>query len=141
MRVSVIVTDDDGNTFEGKAELSATAAARPARKRAKHDSGPKKANANPSASLSSPLRPFIKKHARGMGGSQKFTLLLAHMVKGDTRKEIALATIQKQWGKMKVLLGKWNGAHTIRAKEHEWVDSPKTGMYVLLTGWKGIFNA
>ena len=76
-----------------------------------------------------------------MGGPQKFTLLLARMVGGDTKKEVPFATIRKQWGKMKGLLGKWNGAHTIRAKEREWVDTPKTGMYALLPGWRDIFNA
>jgi hypothetical protein len=83
----------------------------------------------------------MKRQAHGMGGPQKFTLLLAHMVKGNTKQELALATVQKQWGKMTGLLGKWNPAYTTRAKEQEWVDSPKTGTYVLLSGWKGIFNA
>jgi hypothetical protein len=140
MRVSIIVTDDDGNTFQGDADLSARRQSKSAPMKKKSTSE-KATHVAATVSLSSPIRPFIKKHARDMGGPQKFTLLLAHMVKGDTKKEVALATIQKQWGKMKVLLGKWNGAHTIRAKEHEWVDSPKTGMYVLLSGWKGIFNA
>jgi hypothetical protein len=76
-----------------------------------------------------------------MGGPQKFTLLLAYLTKGDPKKQLPLVEIEKQWSKMTALLGKWNRAHTIRAKEHEWVDSPKTGTYVLLPGWKGIFNA
>jgi hypothetical protein len=42
---------------------------------------------------------------------------------------------------MKGTLGEWNRAHSTRAKDHEWVDSPKNGMYVLLPSWKGIFNA
>jgi len=43
---------------------------------------------------------------------------------------------------MKPLLGgKFNLAYPNRAKENEWVDSPKRGIYVLLPGWKGIFNA
>jgi len=76
-----------------------------------------------------------------MGGAQKFTLLLAHIAKGDRSKEVALATVQKHWGKMKGILGEWNRAHSTRAKDQEWVDSPKNGMYVLLPGWRGIFNA
>jgi hypothetical protein len=36
--------------------------------------------------------------------------------------EIVRVDAKKQWSKMKVLLGKWNGTHTIRAKEHEWVE-------------------
>jgi hypothetical protein len=76
-----------------------------------------------------------------MSGAQKFTLLLAHLTKGDTKKEVALATIQKQWSKLKGSLGDWNPAHSTRAKDREWVDSPKSGTYVLLSGWKGIFSA
>src|SRR5436190_2160212 len=113
--------------------------AKAARRKVQRETG--KSLTNPSVSFSSPIRAFIKKHARDMGGPQKFALLLAYLTKGDAKTELPLAEIQKQWGKMKPLLGKWNGAHTIRAKEHEWVDSPKFGLYVLLPGWKGIFNA
>jgi hypothetical protein len=76
-----------------------------------------------------------------MGGPQKFALLLAHMARGDRKTEVQFKAIEKRWKKMKSLLGKWNGAHSIRAKEHGWVDSPKTGMYVLLPGWEAIFGA
>ncbi len=76
-----------------------------------------------------------------MGGAQKFTLLLAHIAKGDTKKEVALAAIQKQWSKLTGRLGSWNPAYTTRAKEEEWVDSPKSGTYVLLPSWKDIFSA
>ncbi len=76
-----------------------------------------------------------------MGGPQKFTLLVAYMSKGDTHTQVPLADIEKQWNKMKTLLsGKFNPAHTIRAREHGWVDSPKRGMYVLSPGWKDIFS-
>lgn len=139
MKVTITLTDDHGNIFQGQAELTPSSSRRSIRTkttavRAKTD--PARA-----VNLSSPIRAFVKKHARGMGGPQKFTLLLARMAGGDTKKEVSFATIQKQWGKMTGILGKWNGAHTIRAKEHEWVDSPKTGMYALLPDWKDIFNA
>lgn len=141
MKLSIIVTDDDGNTFQGEAELTASGAARPARTRANRGAGVK-TYANSSVNLSSPIRAFVKKHARGMGGPQKFALLVAYMSKGDTHKQVPLADIKERWNKMKPPLdGKFNPAHTIRAKEHEWVDSPKMGMYVLLPGWKGIFSA
>ena len=43
---------------------------------------------------------------------------------------------------MKPLLGgKLNLAYPTRAKENGWVDSPTRGVYVLLPGWKGIFDA
>lgn len=141
MKVSIIFTDDDGNTFRGEAELTATAPTKPARTGAKRGSGVK-THASSSVNFSSPIRAFVKRHARGMGGAQKFALLVAYMSKGDTHKQVPLADIEKQWNKMKTLLdGKFNGAYTVRAKEHEWADSPKRGVYVLLPGWKGIFSA
>jgi hypothetical protein len=43
---------------------------------------------------------------------------------------------------MKPLLGgKLNRAHSTRAKENGWVDSPKRGIYVVLPHWKDIFDA
>jgi hypothetical protein len=95
---------------------------------------------DPPVNLSSPVRPFVTKHSKGMSGAQKFTLLLAHITKGDTKKVVDGATIQKLWGKMKGILGVWNGAHPTRAKDQEWVDSPKYVTYALLPGWRGIFN-
>jgi hypothetical protein len=146
MKVQIIVTDDNGNTFEGSTTLSlvddkdTTDKKKKDIKRKSSDPGP---TPSPSAhvNLSSPLRPFVKKHARNMGGPQKFALIVAHLTKGKTEQPIALSEVQKNWNKMKVLLGgKFNPAYTIRAKEHEWVDSPKVGQYVLLPGWKGIFD-
>jgi len=140
LRVSIIVTDDDGNTFQGDAELLAHRQSKSAPVK-KKSASKKASNVPATVNLSSPIRPFVKKHARGMGGAQKFTLLLAHITKGDTKKEVTLATIQKQWSKLKGTLGDWNRAHSTRAKDQEWVDSPKNGTYVLLSGWKGILNA
>ena len=140
MRVYIIVNDDDGNTFEGEANLSARRQPKPAPMKKKSASG-KTTNAPTSVNLSSPIRPFVKKHAGGMGGAQKFTLLLAHIAKGETNKEVSLAVVQKQWSKLRGQLGNWNPAFTTRAKDQEWVDSPKQGVYVLLSGWKGIFHA
>lgn len=141
MKVSIIVTNDDGNNFQGEAELTSTASAKPTRTLSKRRPGVK-SQASPSINLSSPIRAFIKRHSRGMGGPQKFTLLVAYMSKGATHMQVPLADIEKQWNRMKTLLnGKFNPAHTIRAKEHGWVDSPKRGMYVLSPGWRAIFSA
>ena len=139
MKVTITLMDDRGNIFQGQAELTPSSSRRSIR--TKTTAVQAKTAPAQAVNLSSPIRAFVKKHAGGMGGPQKFTLLLAHMVGGDTKKELPFATIRKQWGKMTGLLGKWNGAHTIRAKDHEWVDSPKTGMYILLPGWRDIFNA
>lgn len=138
MRVQIVVVTDDGNTFHGDAELSEGSKPTPRVRKSKPEIAERRTIA---LNLSSPIRPFIKKHARNLGGPQKFTLLLAHLTKGDTKKEIGVATIQKQWGKMKGLLGDWNAAYATRAKDQEWVDSAKYGMYSLLPGWRSATHA
>lgn len=141
MKVSIVVTDEDGHTFEGETELESVASANPARTRVKNGSGVKTA-ASHSVNFSSPIRAFVKKHGRGMGGPQRFALLVAYLSKGQTHKQVPIADIETEWNKMKPLLdGKLNRAHPTRAKEHEWVDSPTRGMYVLLPGSRGIFSA
>src|SRR5262249_45341126 len=60
---------------------------------------------------------FMKKHASGLPGPKKLTLLLAHMTKGKTSQEVSFADLEKMWNKMKVILkGKFNGAYANRAK-------------------------
>lgn len=80
---------------------------------------------------------FVKRHARGRSGHQKFTLLLAYLAKGDISQRVASAVVKKQWNKMKgVLGGKYNGAYANRAMAEGWVDSPKHGVYTLSASWK-----
>ncbi len=141
MKATIIVTDENGNSFEGRADLTAVRPPKGGRKKPKGTPSPKHTDAA-GVNFSSPIRAFVKKHARGMGGPQKFALLVAYLAKGDTHKQVPIADIERQWNRMKPLLeGRFNRAHSTRAKEHEWVDSPKTGMYVLLPGWKAIVNA
>jgi hypothetical protein len=86
-----------------------------------------------------PLRPFIKQHADGLGGPSKFVLLLARLVKGDLKKEVALEEIQKHWNKMKAksLMGlAFNRFYPAQAKENDWVDTKKKGFYQLRPNWK-----
>lgn len=79
----------------------------------------------------------MKKTSRGLSGPQKFTLLLAHLGDGNVSKEISSAELEKQWNKMKVVLGgKFNGAYGNRAKANGWVDAPKHGTYVLSNTWE-----
>lgn len=140
MRAEIFVLTDDGKTFHGVAELSSRKTPKPS-SRARKPKLEATARINAPMSFSSPIRPFMKKHARDLGGAQKFTLLVAHLTKGDTKKEVGIAAIQKQWGKMKGILGEWNAAHATRAKDLEAVDSPKYGVYCLLPGWRDAINA
>jgi len=144
MKLTIIVTDDAGNSWKCELPLSTGAGVAPKRKNhrsaaPRDEEGPAK-GARPDLSL--PLRPFIKRNAQGASGAKKFTLLLAHMAKGDVDAEVARADIEKQWNKMKGLLGgPFNAAYTSRARDNGWVDSLKFGAYKLLPGWeRGLTN-
>src|SRR3989442_10041697 len=93
MKAYITVTDNDGQAFGGEVELAASVRSQ-VRKTHGHqtsrlaDSMPGRLSA---IDLSLPIRAFVKKHAAGMGGPQKFTLVLAHMAGGDTAKQILRA--------------------------------------------------
>jgi len=82
------------------------------------------------------LLAFMKQNARGLPGPNKFTLLLAGVVKGSVLQEVSSSELKRQWNKMKVIVGKYNGAHANRAKANGWVDTPKHGIYALSHSWK-----
>jgi hypothetical protein len=90
-----------------------------------------------------PIRPFIKKHGRGMSGAKKFVLLVAHLTGGDVTKTASLDDIVGQWNRMtaKTLLGlKFNRFYTAAAKENDWVATGKNGLYHLRPSWKEILR-
>lgn len=90
-----------------------------------------------------PIRAFIKQYAKGMGGPAKFVLLLSYMAKGDSKQEVASKDIEKQWGKMQSesLLGiAFYPSYPMRAKENDWVDSKKRGLFSLRPNWQNIFT-
>lgn len=88
-------------------------------------------------SFSTNILAFMKKHARGSSGDRKFTLLLAHIAKGNASHQVSIAELERQWNKMKAVLeGKFNRAYANRAKANGWVDSPKYRMYTLSAVWK-----
>jgi hypothetical protein len=81
----------------------------------------------------------MKRYAKGLGGPKKFTLLLARLVEGKVGKEVSGEQITSTWNKMKsVLGGPYNGAYANRAKHAGWINSPKTGVYVLSDSWKEV---
>jgi hypothetical protein len=135
MKARIIITDDQGHTFEGSAELvRVSRSAKTSRAVAKTRAAPRPAT-NLSFSLN--VLAFMKKYARSMSGSRKFTLLLAHLVQGKTGQEIAGERIASAWNRMKsVLGGAYNGAHATRAKAEGWIDSPKWGHYALSSSWR-----
>ena len=90
-----------------------------------------------------PIRAFVKKYSKGLSGPKKFALLVAYFSKGELKKEIQLDEVEKNWNKMKSkqLLGmEFNRNCSIRAKENDWVETKKHGVYSLRPLWKGIFK-
>jgi hypothetical protein len=102
-----------------------------------------RASAVAQVDFSSNIRAFVKRYAGGMGGPQKFSLLLAYIAKGDSSKRISLEEIQRHWNKMtaKGLLGmKFNRFYSASARERDWVSTEKSGLYYLRPSWREIFN-
>lgn len=83
-------------------------------------------------------RAFVKRYASKKSGPGKFTILLAHLVRGNVDKEIEISEITKHWSKMsaKNLLGKFNRFYSNDAKTKGWVDSKKRGSYKLTKEWE-----
>jgi hypothetical protein len=89
-----------------------------------------------------PIHPFIKEYGKDMSGPQRFTLLLARIVKGDLKKEVQLKELEKQWNKMKRLMDgmEFNRFFASQAKDRDWVETSKRGFYNLRPNWKKIFQ-
>src|SRR5258708_596680 len=96
----------------------------------------------PHLDFEKPVRAFIKTHANNLSGTKKFVLLVARLAKGDLKNEVPLQEVQKQWKRMtgKSLFGMdFNGFYSTEAREKDWVDSKKKGLYNLRPSWKEIF--
>jgi hypothetical protein len=143
LRVSIIVSDDDGNSYSGEVELKPKKGKKqPEPKQKKHGVRDAPAVNRAPINFATPIRAFVKLHARNLTGAQKFALLVAYLTRGDGQKEIQMTEVENNWNRMKPLLGgKFNLAYTTRAKDNGWVDSPKRGIYKILPDWKGIFDA
>ena len=145
MKATIVFTDEDGNAWEHELPLiahpragRATQVTKPTKaKRA----APKKSQQMTQLDFSLPVRPFIKRYARGASGPRKFAILVARLAKGDAKAEVAFKDIEKQWNKMTQLMGgRFNSAHASRARDNGWVDSPKHGVYKLLGDWAGALD-
>jgi hypothetical protein len=103
-----------------------------------------RAQSNPARlDFNMPLRPFIKKYAKGMSGPKKFTLLLARLAQADLKTELSLGQIETDWNKMTSaqLLGmKFNRFYSVQAKDNDWVESKRKGFYNLRPGWQRILS-
>ena len=136
MRVQITVTDDDGQTFQGEADLAPAGTRRGGARRARPTSAPSPA-ADAKLDFGLPIRAFLKKHATG-GGPRKFALLLARMTGGKTGVEVTREAVEKQWTRNKgVLSGGFQDMYTTRSKGEGWTDAGKTrGTFVLRADWR-----
>jgi hypothetical protein len=144
MKAVIVISDEAGNTWEHEltlvsrrkvSKIGATRS-RPTQRTPKAEKPRSLHQAEMDFSL--PVRPFIKRYAKGASGPRKFAILVARLASGNTKVEVPFKDIEKQWNRMTQLMGgRFNPAHASRAKDNGWVDSPKHGMYKLLTGWDG----
>jgi hypothetical protein len=139
MKVQIVLTDESGATFEGFADLTLQLSSQPTRRSTSRASSRKSSSIKPN--FSTPMRAFVKDHARTLSGPKKFALLVAYLSKNNPGKTVPFTDIESNWNKMTGLLGKFNRAHSTRAKDNGWVDSPKQGVYVIVPGWEVILDA
>lgn len=113
------------------------ASSAPSPKRRAQPEAPRRLGHTTQLSFETNILAFMNKHAKGLKGPQKFTLLLARVLKGSTTGEVSYQDIKAQWNKMRTVLGgPFNPVHGNRAKAKGWVDSEKHGMYKITRAWK-----
>lgn len=136
MRVTIKITDDLGRTYEGAANLLLCGTA-PAPKSRRPEPVVAKVD------FSSSLPHFMRSHGKGMSGPQKFTLLLAHLSKGELNggHTVQATEVERTWNRMKRILGMpYNAVYASRARDYGWVNSPKKGHFNLRQSWKEILR-
>jgi len=100
----------------------------------------KKATKDVTVDFSTNERAFFKRYAGKLAGPKKFVLVLAYLAKGGETTH-TWEEITHLWSKVEgVMGGACAGVYGTRAKEQDWVDSPKSGSYVLRPNWKQIFD-
>ena len=140
MRATILLTADDGNTYQAEFELfprdGPSTAARPDTSGGEKDGTPSR-----QIDLKLALRPFMKRYGSNLTGSKRFALLVAHLTQGDPTAGVSLKEVARQWNKMKPLMGgAFNAAYSARAREDGWVSTPKVGMYTGCPEWREIFQ-
>ncbi len=85
-------------------------------------------------------RPFFKNNInKKMNGQKKFTFVVAYLAKGKLNKKIKLVEVENTWKKAKKFITTgFHSEYGTRAKDDEYLDSPKQGVYILTSKWKNI---
>src|SRR5690348_1377605 len=124
MHVKIVLTTDEGRTFEGEADLA------PIRSQ-DGEEGAASTAASPAAppdqrlDFGLPIRAFLNKHATG-GGGQKFAVLLARMTAGKPGVEVTREAVEREWARNKgVLGGAYHPVYATRSTGQGWTDSPR----------------
>jgi hypothetical protein len=134
MRVNLTIVDDEGKTYGGRADLE-TVDLDPAQM----ETYGTRASDRAGIDLDLPVRPFMKRYGAAKSGPKRFVLLLAHLAHGSVGASIHVSDLQRVWNTMGGLIGgNFNSAYPTRAKDNGWVDTTKSGEYVLLPGWTEI---
>jgi hypothetical protein len=139
MRAAVSVVLDDGTVMEGVAELTKV----PSRvsKAVAFETKPGGVGAVPPMDFDGGPRPFIKKYGVGLSGPEKLILLVAYFAKGKTQAPVTRTTVVDQWKRMTSIMGgKYNGAYDTRARDTNYLLSPKPGVFELRLGWEKILK-
>jgi hypothetical protein len=134
VKIRIVITDETGREYEGETELVPTGK-RSGAKPPRQPPTTKARGALLELDFDLPLRPFLKAYSKGRSGSAKFTLLLAHFAKGKADVPVRKVELEQAWNRVTAHLGSFNPAHTTRARDRGWVDSPKKGEYVLRPNW------
>jgi hypothetical protein len=136
MKATLSIVDENGNRYHGTAELSLTDDPQEKTEEVPNQ----KASAIQNIEFGLPIRAFVKKYAAGnSGGAAKLTVLLAFLAKGKSNTEIPAETVRTEWNRLTAHLGAFNRAHSTRAKDRAWVDSPAQGTYRLGPLWREAF--
>src|SRR5258708_5179384 len=125
MRVHIVVTSDEGISYEGDAELAPSDASgafttsAPTRSK---DPLIQPSAADPDFDL--PVRAFAKRYARSLSGPRKYAVLVARLCEGQIGKTISPREVERQWRSMtEPMGGDYNPAYASRAKNEGWVDA------------------
>jgi hypothetical protein len=139
MRVRIVVTSDEGISYEGDAELvpSSTTTRKPSKQAARAAGAvarPSSIGVAPDFDL--PVRAFANRYAKNLSGPRKYAVLVARLCSGKLGEPISPRDVERQWRSMtEPMGGAYNGAHLSRAKNEGWIDQPTRESVVLLKDW------
>jgi hypothetical protein len=140
MKIHIVVTSDDGTTYEGQADLAPTSSGG-RRARALKPSKPAAITAANSPDFDLPVRAFVNRYAKPLSGPRKYAVLVARLCGGKIGQTVSPREVEKQWRSMtEPMGGDYNGAYATRAKNEGWIDSPDRKSIVLLKDWIHALN-